>query len=141
MLKSWRWIASAAAATAFMGATPALAEPKIHPLGIELNTIEPTDGKCRLTFVMSNPADAPVDSLKADMAVFGPDGVIKRRLVIEFGPLKPKKTSIRAFDLDATCDSLGSLLVNDIIACAPETLGDCLARLELSSRTSVGLFK
>lgn len=110
-------------------------------LRVELNTVEPVDGKCRLTFVMNNPSAAAVDSLKADTAVFGSDGVIKRRLVMELGPLKARKTSIRAFDLDAACESLGSLLVNDVIACAPDGVGDCLARLELSSRTAVKLFK
>ena len=112
-----------------------------EPLSIELNSIEPLQEKCRLTFLMSNPAPSAVDSLKADAAVFGKDGVIKNRLVIEFGPLKPRKTSIRAFDLDAGCDSLGSLLINDVIACQPGDLGDCLARLELSSRTPIKLFK
>lgn len=117
------------------------ADPVENPIRVELNTTEPMDGKCRLTFVTSNPAAAAVESLKADTAVFGADGVIKRRLVIEFGPLRARKTSIRAFDLDAACESLGSLLVNDVVACAPETSGDCLARLELSSRTPIKLFK
>ena len=74
-------------------------------------------------------------------AVFDTDGVIRRRLVIEFGPLRAGKTSIRAFDLDAACETLGSLLVNDVIVCAPAASGDCLARLELSSRTAIKLFK
>lgn len=112
-----------------------------NPIRVELNTTEPMDGKCRLTFVTSNPAAAAVESLKADTAVFGSDGVVKRRLVIEFGPLRARKTSIRAFDLDASCDTLGSLLINDVIACAPDSSGDCLARLELSSRTLIKLFK
>ena len=86
-----------------------------------------------------NPASSAVESLKADTALFG-DEVIKRRLVIEFGPLK-HKTSLRAFDFDESCDSLGSLLINDVIACQPGSLGDCLSRLELSSRTSIKLFK
>lgn len=141
MPKRWQLIVSAAAAAGFIAMAPARAELASDPLGIELNTMEPIEGQCRLTFVMSNPANSAVDSLKADTAVFGTDGVVKRRLVIEFGPLKPRKTSIRAFDLDETCDTLGSLLVNDIIACAPDSLGDCLGRLELSSRTSVKLFK
>lgn len=112
-----------------------------EPLGIELNSAEPTEGKCRLTFVMTNPNEFPVNSLKADAALFGTDGVIKRRLVVEFGPLKPRKTSIRAFELNEGCESLGSLLINDVIACQPENAGDCLSRLELSSRASIRLFK
>jgi len=142
MRKRWRGRLFRAAGTALvmiaLSAPIAFAE---EPLGIELNSAEQVEGKCRLTFVMKNPAQSSVDSLKADTALFGTDGVIKRRLVVEFGPLKPSKTSLRAFDLDVSCDSLGSLLVNDVIACRPEGLGDCLSRLELSSRTSIKLFK
>jgi len=142
MPKRWQQcLIGAACATFPMFLSPASSAYAAEPLSIELNTIEPLQEKCRLTFLMANPAPSAVDSLKADTAVFGKDGVIKNRLVIEFGPLKPKKTSIRAFDLDAGCDSLGSLLINDVIACQPEALGDCLARLELSSRTPVKLFK
>lgn len=130
--------ASAAVVIIALSAPLAFAE---ETLEIELNSAEQVEGKCRLTFVMKNSAQSAVDSLKADTALFGTDGVIKRRLVVEFGPLKPRKTSLRAFDLDVSCDSLGSLLVNDVIACQPEGLGDCLSRLKLSSRTSIELFK
>jgi hypothetical protein len=141
MLKRRRGRILHAASAAMMAMASASAASAQEPLGLELNAAEQVEGKCRLTFVTRNPAPSAVDSLKADTALFGVDGVIKRRLVIEFGPLKPRKTSLRAFDLDESCDSLGSLLINDVIACQPEGLGDCLSRLELSSRTSIKLFK
>ena len=140
MANCWRASMSLVSALVLsMAAAPSVAADE--PIRVELNAADPTEGKCRLTFLMSNPAKIGVDSLKADAALFGSDGVIKRRLAFEFGPLKASKTSIRAFDVDLACDALGSVLINDVVACAPEVLGDCLARLELSSRTAVKLFK
>ena len=142
MPKRWQqWLMGTACAIIPIATLPVVAASAEESLSIELNAIDQLQDKCRLTFLMSNPAPSAVDGLKADAAVFGKDGVIKNRLVIEFGPLKPRKTSIRAFDLDAGCDSLGSLLINDVIACRPEALGNCLARLELSSKTPIKLFK
>ncbi len=142
MPKRWQqWLVGITCAVIPISTLPMAAASGEESLSIELNAIDQMQEKCRLTFLMSNPAPSAVDSLKADAAVFGKDGVIKNRLIIEFGPLKARKTSIRAFDLDAGCDSLGSLLINDVIACQPEALGNCLARLELSSRTPIKLFK
>ena len=84
-----------------------------------------------------------VDSLThaGGSLTFGRDGAIGRRLLAEFGPARAGKTNVRAFDVDGACEALGSVLVNDVSACAPASPGECLDRLALSHRGAVRLFK
>jgi hypothetical protein len=111
-------------------------------LRVELNGAEATQGRCRLSFVIENKADTPVESLKLDLVLFNKDGVVQRRLVAEMGPVRRAKTIVKAFDVEGGCESVGSVLVNDVAACAPAALGDCLDRLALASRVaSLRLFK
>jgi hypothetical protein len=110
---------------------------------VELNAVEsPTAGKCRLSFVVENSAAIPIEALKLDLAIFGRDGVIKRRLLTEMAPVRAKKTVVRSFEVDSECAGLGSVLVNDVASCAPATLGDCLDRMSLASHIAdLRLFK
>jgi hypothetical protein len=101
---------------------------------LELNTIESVENRCRLNFVIENKSDTTVDSMKLDLVVFGSDGGILRRLLTEMGPVRPLKTAVRAFVIDVECGQIGSVLVNDVTACAPRNPNDCLDGLALSSR-------
>jgi hypothetical protein len=122
-------------------AAPAGAAPD-EPIAIELNATETLQAKCRLSFVIANKGNSAFESLKLDLALFGRDGVVQRRLVTEMGPLRRSKTIIKAFEVDGDCAQLGSVLVNDITACVPGTIDACLERLTLSSRVAqVKLFK
>jgi hypothetical protein len=113
-----------------------------EPLKVELNALESAAGKCRLSFVVENSSPAVIDSLKLDLAIFGRDGAITRRLLTEMAPIRAKKTVVRSFDVESECSTISSVLVNDVTACAPPSLGDCLDRLSLSSRISnLSLFK
>jgi hypothetical protein len=113
-----------------------------NPIRIELNTLENVQNSCRLSFVIENKSETPIETLKLDLAVFGREGAIQRRLVIELGPVRGSKTVVRAFDVEGDCGQIGSVLVNDVTACAPGDPGACLDRLTLSSRSSaVRLFK
>ena len=114
-------------------ATPTLAAPDA-PIRIELNAAENAQNRCRLSFVIENKADSPIETLKLDLAVFGQDGAIQRRLVVEMGPVRAAKTIVRIFDVESVCDQIGSILLNDVTACAPGEPGTCLDRLTLSSR-------
>lgn len=117
-------------------ALPALAQ-EAPPIGIELNRLEPQGAACRVWMVSRNPGPDALDPLRLDLIVFGKDGVIARRMALDLGPLPGRKTQARIFDLAGqSCDSLGSLLVNDVMACGPtaETKAACLSRLSLSSR-------
>jgi hypothetical protein len=101
---------------------------------VELNSIESADNRCRLNFVIENKSDVAIESLKLDLVAFGTDGGILRRLVTEMGPVRAAKTMVRAFAIDGDCRQIGSILVNDVTACAPGEPGACLDGLGLSSR-------
>jgi hypothetical protein len=113
------------------------AAPKI---GLELNRLEARDGgTCRVWLLLKNPAETAVDPLRLDLLVFGKDGVITRRLALDLGPLPQGKTLARIFDLEGQpCDGVGSLLMNDLLACgaSAEARNACLPRLSLSSRVA-----
>lgn len=101
---------------------------------VELNTTETSDNRCRLNFVIDNKSEQAFDSMKLDLVVFGTDGGIMRRIIFDMAPLRPMKTIVRAFLVEAKCDQIGAILVNDVTACAPGEPNACLDRLELSSR-------
>jgi hypothetical protein len=126
-------------AAALVPLTAFAAEQK---LSVELNTVESAEGRCRLNFVIENKSNAALESLKLDLVVFGPDGGILRRLLTEMAPVRPTKTIVRAFQVDAECRQLGAILVNDVTACTPGEPGACLDSLGLSSRVKdVRLYK
>jgi hypothetical protein len=100
---------------------------------LELNAAESVQSRCRLSFVVENKSEGAIESLKLDLAVFDRDGVIQRRLVTELGPVRAAKTMVKAFELDTECGQIGSILVNDVTACAPMAPDACLDRLALSS--------
>ena len=110
------------------------------PISIELNKLEPQSKACRVFIVVANPTDATFQSLKLDLVFFRTDGVIDRRLSADLGPVRPAKTSIKIFDIDGlSCDTVGSILVNDALDCR-DTAGpvaECLGRLKFSSRAGV----
>jgi hypothetical protein len=124
------------------------------PLPLELNKLEPLaqgEAGCRVYFVVTNPEAETIAQMRLDLILFGTDGVILRRIALDLGPLAPKKTGVRLFDLQGlACDSIGRVLINDVLAChagdKPATNADqeraaCLDRLALSSRTKVPLAK
>jgi hypothetical protein len=113
---------------------PALAQAADESLRVELNAGETVDNRCRLTFLIENKAQSPVESLKLDLAVFNTDGVVQHRMVTEMAPVRPVKTIVRTFSLDGECKQIGSILVNDVTACAPVAPNACLDGLELASR-------
>jgi hypothetical protein len=127
---------------ACLAAGPALAQAPAAapPLRLELNRLEEVDGGCRVYLVAANEAPVPLDSLKLDLVLFGKDGVVERRLAVEAGPLRAAKTTVKLFDLaDYPCGRLGSVLLNDLMACssAGRELPDCFERLALATRTPV----
>lgn len=121
-------------------------------VSVELNKLEPvataTAGQasgCRAYIVASNPEGGEaVDALRLDLVMFGTDGVIARRVALDLGPLSPGRTQVRPFDLrDQTCDSVGKILVNEVLVCrvAGTERTDCLARLRITSRATASFSK
>lgn len=103
-------------------------------IDIQLNAVEGLQNRCRMSFVIENKSPAAVESLKLDLAVFGKDGVIQRRMLTEMGPLRRAKTSVKAFEVDGECGQVGAVLVNEVTACAPGEPDACLDKLSLTSK-------
>jgi hypothetical protein len=111
-------------------------------LTINLNSVESSENRCRMNFVVENTGAAGLESLKLDLVVFDNDGAISRRLITEMGPIRPKKTIVRAFLIDTECKAISSILVNDVTACTPGNPPACLDALSLSSRVKeIRLYK
>jgi hypothetical protein len=113
---------------------PAHALAADEKLSIELNSIEATENRCRVNFVVENKSNIALESMKLDLVTFSVDGALLRRLLIEMGPVRATKTLVRTFVFDDECRQIGALLVNDVAACAPGEPGACLDGLALSSR-------
>src|SRR5262249_31713623 len=113
-------------------------------LGVELNKLEAQGNGCRAFVVVTNKGETSYQTLKLDLILFQPDGVIGKRFGIELGPIKPDKKSVKSFDIANTaCDQIGSFLINDVMECKSETgaISDCLTNLAPSSLTKVQLSK
>jgi hypothetical protein len=126
------------------------------PITLELNKLEALPAAqsagagCRVYMVASNQDGPAIDALRLDLVIFNTDGVIARRVAVDLGPLPPKKTSVRLFDLAGqNCDEIGRMLVNDVMLCqmqgsegtADQQRAACLGRVVTSSRAKAPLTK
>ena len=130
-----------AVACLFSGA-PAFADTP--SVSVELNKLEPNGGNCRAYFVVNNESKTGLKAFKLDLVLFQNDGVIGRRFAVDLAPLRPSKRSVKLFDIEGTsCDSVGSLLINDVLECEAESgqIDDCLAAISVSSLSPVKLTK
>lgn len=125
-----RQLGLALALSALLATAATAATPRLH---VELNNIETSGNQCRITFVIENKAKDALQSLKLDLAVFNPQRIVERRLVVELGPVRAAKTVVKTFALDNNCNQVGSILVNDV-TCSPGAPDSCLDNLDLSSR-------
>jgi hypothetical protein len=118
-----------------------LAAQTPSPLRIELNRLEVREGACRVWMVLNNGGGGEaLDPLRLDLVIFGKDGVVSRRLAVDAGPLPAGRTVVRLFDLTGQgCDTVGSVLLNDILACGSQEAdarNACVSRSVLASRVS-----
>jgi hypothetical protein len=133
-----------AAALLFGIALPGGAGAQEARIGIELNKLEPTENACRSYVVVRNPADQTFTAFNMEVLVFDTDGVIQNRIAMDLAPVLPQKTTVLIINLTGiTCEKIGEVLVNSFLDCerGEERLGDCLARIDLSSKTTARLFK
>lgn len=120
-------------------ASDALAEDDIT---LELNKLETVKDACQAYFLIAEKAGKPLQSLKADLIIFGKDGGIAKRLIAELGPIRPKKTSVKIFALELACPEISGVLLNDVASCAPDATPEaCLDRLQVSSRLATRFYK
>lgn len=119
--------------------SPAFAKDDI---ALELNKLELVKDACQAYFLIEEKAGQPLQSLKADLIIFGKDGGIAKRLIAEMGPVRSKKTSVKVFAIEMPCTEVSGVLLNDIASCAPGATAEaCLDRLALSSRLAIRFYK
>jgi hypothetical protein len=120
---------------------PALAAESLR---IELNKLEPQEGACRAYLVFNNHTSHSFSGLTLDLFLFDKKGIIAKRLAVDAAPLPADKTSVKLFDIEGlACNSVGRILVNDVLDCQDETgeRQDCVALIEPASRSDVSLVK
>jgi hypothetical protein len=113
-------------------------------VNIELNKLETSEKGCRAYMVLNNPDEANYQSFKIDLVLFQSDGVIGKRFSIDLAPLKPKKKTVKLFEIDGIqCDKIGSFLINDVMECKADSgaVAGCLESLKTSTLTNVQLSK
>lgn len=113
-------------------------------LTIELNKLEDTEEGCRSLFVFDNHTGHELNRFRIDLILFDPAGVYAKQLLLDMAPLYDDKKVLTSFLLaDQPCASIGSILVNDLPWCENGSGAqiDCLALLEVGSRTEVPLEK
>jgi hypothetical protein len=111
-------------------------------IALELNKLELVKDACQAYFLIEEKAGMPLQSLKADLIIFGKDGGIAKRLIAEMGPVRSKKTSVKVFAIEMPCTEISGVLLNDVTSCAPGTTAEtCLDRLALSSRLAIRFYK
>ena len=140
---SSRFGLTAAITAVFFVALAAGGTVEAGALAVELNKLEPQKDSCRAYFGVTNNSSTVYQSLKLDLVLFQPDGVIGRRFALDLGPLRAQKRSVKLFDIDTPCDQVGSLLINDVLECNGEagSIPNCLADMTVTSLTKAKLSK
>lgn len=109
-------------------------------LSIELNSLQPAQGGCRLSFVAASTLEADVEKVAYEMVLFDRDGLIERITVYDFRDVPAGKTRVRQFDLpDVDCSAISKVLVNDAKSCAGPDLDPaaCMRQLKTVTRSDV----
>jgi hypothetical protein len=123
------------------GLIPTLAQAE-ELARLEVNAAETANNRCLLTFLIESKTSKAIDSLKLELALFNPENIIQRRMVIEMGPLRGMRTVVRTFPAEGECSQTGAILVNDVVACSAGDPGECMDGLALSSRVkTIRLYK
>ena len=111
---------------------------------IELNKLEDTDQGCRSLFLFDNATGHELNPFRVDLVLFDQEGVYARQLLLDMAPLHEDKKVLASFMLaEQPCDSIGSILVNDLPRCENGSGAelDCVPLLKVESRTDVPLEK
>ena len=112
-------------------------------LSFELNKVEADGDECHVYFLIDNKNDEAYESLILSIWVFRPDGVINTGFSSQIAPLKGNKKVVKQWDLESSCDEVGSFLINDVVECKTSAgdVPDCLDDITFSSRTKNELAK
>ncbi|TWH01209.1 hypothetical protein L598_000100001900 [Mesorhizobium sp. J18] len=136
-------IRSLALALAFAGAGATSAQEAAAPssaLKLDLNAVEPSNGGCRMTFVVENAVGKEITKAAYEIALFDKEGRVSRLMVLDFQALPAGKTKVKQFDLKgADCGNVGRVLINDATACEGDGIepAACIRQLETSAKSGV----
>lgn len=109
-------------------------------LSLELNSLQPSDKGCRLTFVITNRLEGDVSRAAFEIALFDRTGMVDRMSVLDFRDLRRGKTKVSRFDLPgADCGKISRVLVNGATECTGSGVKapDCIDELRTSTRTEI----
>lgn len=127
-------------AVLFLASTGAVAEG----VNVELNKLEAGEDACRAFVVLHNDSPHQFESLKLDLVVFDPDGIVSRRLAVETAPIPTDKTLLKVFGIDGlACDGISRVLLNDVLECrdANGERSDCLPMVSTSAKPGLEFIK
>jgi len=127
---------------AVLAAGSAVAAPGL--VEIELNKLEAVEGACRTYMIFRNQTESSFASYRLDLVLFGKDGVLAKRLVVEAAPLAASKTTLKQFDIQGmACPDLGQVLLNDVTVCRDQggERTDCTAAVKLLTKGDVPFVK
>jgi hypothetical protein len=111
-------------------------------LSIELNSLAPVEGTCRLTFVATNRLGEDITHAAYEVVLFNSEGLVERLTVLNFRELPDGETRVRQFDLpDVECDQLGRILVNGGAVCDGVEAGLCMDSFKATTRTDIDFGK
>lgn len=113
-------------------------------LQIELNKLEKREASCRTYFVFTNRTESQFSSLKLDLVMFDPEGVVAERIAVEAAPLAAGKTTLKVFDIDGLpCERISKVLLNEVLSCGDSNgqREDCIAAIEPAARGAVQFVK
>lgn len=124
-----------------VAAGPAWAqEADAASLTIELNSLQPSEGGCRLSFVASNGLNSDIGKVSYEMVLFDAGGLVERITALDFRDIPAGKTRVRQFDLAGTqCSGISRVLVNDAKACSGPSLdaAACMRQLKTATKAQV----
>ncbi|MGA9253692.1 MAG: hypothetical protein WBV78_19175 [Roseobacter sp.] len=109
---------------------------------LELNTLNDTEGACRLTFVAQNATGSEIDQAVFETVIFNSSGGVVTLSLFDFRDLPQGRPRVRQFDVPGvTCASVGRILINGSSTCSADGTESelCANSLSLSSRIAVEL--
>ena len=109
-------------------------------IDVELNRLDARDEGCGVQMVVTNGSDTAYAGFGLDLVVFDKAGQIVRRTVLDVAPVRASKTTVYAFNLkDLQCESVGAVLLNDVVDCAQASgaVANCVDEVTATSRAKV----
>jgi len=107
---------------------------------VQLNTAETAGEACRMTFVIRNETPDALNALGFDLVTFDTSEGVSGYAAVNFGAIPAGKTVVRQYDVGTgSCSAVSRVLLNEVRVCeaAKAPLADCLAKLQISSRSEI----